>query len=265
MKIGIICGHGNKDPGAGSNTYGTEANMVRQLAPFIKKYLADYAETILLDTSKNWYEYLQRHSHDFSGFDYVIELHGNAGAHDQGGDGATTGIEIWVTSSEEGITVEQNICQKISEKFGLKNRGVKVTDFLVIRMIKNDGVSCCLIENGFMDDKDDMKMIFGNMEDYCRTMAEAIAGGFGLSKTISEDVITEQGKSSLYYVQCGAFKNKENAENLAKRLRDAGYKSYIKKEKELYKVQAGAYSIKGNAERLAVKLKTDGFDVCITI
>ena len=48
MKIGIICGHGNGDPGACNAKYGTEADFVRRLAPIIYRYLSSFA-------SVEWY------------------------------------------------------------------------------------------------------------------------------------------------------------------------------------------------------------------
>lgn len=257
MKFGIICGHGNGDPGASSTVYGTEANMVRQLAPFIQRYLVNYADTVIFDTSRNWYEFLKTNSYSFSGFDYIIELHGNAGAHDQSGNGVTTGIEVWVTSSEEGITVEQNICTKISDTFGMKNRGVKVTDFFVIRTIKDQGISSCLIENGFIDDKDDMKIIFSNMEGYCKTLAEAIAEGFGLKRSTVSPII-------MYCVQCGPICTEEEANELSEELKDNGYNTYIMTSGDDHYVQAGAYTVFSNAESLVKKLAEDGFDAKIT-
>ncbi len=59
MKIGIICCHGNGDPGACNAKYGTEADFVRRLAPIIYRYLSSFASVEILDSSINWYVYLQ--------------------------------------------------------------------------------------------------------------------------------------------------------------------------------------------------------------
>lgn len=182
MKFGIICGHGAGDPGADSKTYGSEANMVRQLAPYVKKYLSQYGSTDIFDTTINYYNHLQGNYVNFTGYDYIIELHGNAGAHDPNGNGATTGIETWITTSEAQSVVEQAICDEIA-KLGFKNRGVKRCDFFVIRTIKAQGVSCCLIENGFMDDKDDMTKIFTDMDGYAKALVDGVAKGWGLTAT----------------------------------------------------------------------------------
>ncbi|WP_418564847.1 N-acetylmuramoyl-L-alanine amidase [Holdemanella biformis] len=89
--------------------------------------------------------------------------------------------EIWVTDMEEAVTVEENILGSVSRTFDLRNRGVKIRDFLVITEIKRQGVSSCLIENGFLDDEDDMKIIFNHLDDYGKTIALAIAEGFGIA------------------------------------------------------------------------------------
>lgn len=255
MKIGIICGHGNGDPGAVSPTFGSEADFVRKLAPLIKKYLSEYAKVNILDTSINWYSYLQHHYFDFSGYDYIIELHGNAGAKDHGGNGKTTGIEIWVTSLEQAITVEQNTCKAI-EQFGLLNRGVKVCDFLVITTIKKQGVSSCLIENGFIDDFDDMKLISDNIEEYCKILARSITEGFGL-KNKEDSSADENGK---YVIQCGAFKEYANAKRISDKINSIGYSNCISKINDYHKVYVGPFKNYETASEVSANLNKNKID-----
>lgn len=255
MKIGIICGHGNGDPGAVSPSFGSEADFVRKLAPLIKKYLSNYAEVYILNTSINWYNYLQNNFFDFRKYDYIIELHGNAGANDNKGNGKTTGIEVWVTSSEKHITVEQEICNNISS-LGLKNRGVKVCDFFVIQTIKKQGISCCLIENGFIDDYDDMKLISNNIEDYCKILAKSIAEGFGLKST--EDSNTE--KSEKYVIQCGAFKEYVNAKKISDKINSIGYSNYISKINDYHKVYVGPFKNYETASEVSANLNKNKID-----
>ena len=58
MKILLICGHGDGDPGACACGY-KEADLVREYAPTLKKALSQYAEVELHDTSKNLYKVLK--------------------------------------------------------------------------------------------------------------------------------------------------------------------------------------------------------------
>lgn len=73
-----------------------------------------------------------------------------------------------------------------------------------------------------------------------------------------------ESSSTLYRVQTGAFSNKTNAEALQKRVKAAGFDTYMVQSGSLYKIQVGAYSNKTNAEAMAKKLEAAGFDTYIT-
>lgn len=230
MKIGIICGHGEGDPGALGCGY-KEADLVRQLAPYVKKCLDPYAEVVILDTNRNWYKFFKNGgAFSFKGYDYIIELHCNAGVNDPNGNGATTGIEIWVTPREKAISVEQAICKHLAT-LGLKNRGVKRENFLVINCIKDQGISACLIENGFIGDRDDVTILVENMELWASKIAAGVAEGFGLKGNGSATTPPSQTTGELYRVrkswndvasQIGAYKSLDNA----KRACTSGYSVY---------------------------------------
>ncbi len=66
-------------------------------------------------------------------------------------------------------------------------------------------------------------------------------------------------KDITYYVQCGAFKTKANAENRVKALKAAGFSAIIKYLDNFYKVQCGAYKKEENAKAQVAKLKAKGF------
>lgn len=206
FNIGIICGHGDGDPGA-CDLGRKEANIVRKLAPYVKKNLLNYKDVNveILDTSKNWYDYVQSHNYNFSRFNYIIELHANAGVHDPQGNGHTTGIEVYVTPREQGISVEQEICKEIAS-LGFKNRGVKRAEFLVINCIKDDGVSACLIENGFVGDKDDMDLLHKDMNKYASKIASGIAKGFKLEKKPQPTPSGQPHKVAVYMTTYGNFR-----------------------------------------------------------
>ncbi len=195
FKVGLITGHGAGDSGAVNTSYGKEADFVREIAPMIKKVLDAYCEVSILDTSRNWYKYLQSKDYDFSKFNYILELHMNAAAKDYQGNGNTTGTEIYVTNAEKGTSVEQRIVDKIAS-IGFKNRGVKRKNFLVINAVKADGVSSALLEICFIDDKDDMELFIKKKSEIASAVALGIAEGFGLKKaSASETSDSIKGKS----------------------------------------------------------------------
>lgn len=71
-------------------------------------------------------------------------------------------------------------------------------------------------------------------------------------------------KDTLYRVQAGAFQRVGNAQNVANKLKELGFETYITQSGGLYKVQVGAYRQKENAEKTVEKLKKRGYDAFIT-
>lgn len=86
-----------------------------------------------------------------------------------------------------------------------------------------------------------------------------------LGDSTVEPETPSSGASALYKVQTGAFEQKANAQTLEKKLKAAGFDTYIVNDGGYYKVQVGAFSKKENAESMLAKLKTAGYsDAFIT-
>lgn len=84
-----------------------------------------------------------------------------------------------------------------------------------------------------------------------------------VKKLLEADEATPVTKN-LYRVQVGAFGIKKNAQNLATKLKNLGFDTYIVKVGLLYKVQIGAYAVKSNATAMLNKVKAAGFSAYIT-
>lgn len=85
-----------------------------------------------------------------------------------------------------------------------------------------------------------------------------------LSGTATSTPTTTTKKETLYRVQVGAYSVKINADVQLKKVKAAGFDTYMVKVGGLYKIQVGAYSKKENAEAMQKKLKAKGFDSFIT-
>lgn len=224
MKILLIAGHGAGDPGACSN-YGVEATETRRVVEMLKAQFGAY-NGVYVDVypiERNAYADIGAGELqvNFANYDYVLEVHFNSAA-----NASATGVEIWVTPVETGITVEQAIVNKVSS-LGYANRGVKREDFRVIRTVKNRGVSAALIETCFISNQGDMDRYNNNFAKVCNAIVEGVAEGYGLNKNNNTVVVapkpvapTEQPKV-IYRVktsngkQLGAFSVLENAKNMA--------------------------------------------------
>lgn len=86
-----------------------------------------------------------------------------------------------------------------------------------------------------------------------------------LGASAEEPETPSSGTGTLYKVQTGAFKQKSNAQALEKKLKAAGFDTYVVNTGGYYKVQVGAFSKKANAEAMLAKLKAAGYsDAFIT-
>lgn len=172
-----------------------------------------------VEDGKNQSDVLQKivskcNAHDV---DLDISIHFNSGASDRNGNGQTTGTEVFIYSSSSGAKVyADNICRAISA-LGFKNRGVKVNSGLYV--LKNTKADALLIECCFVDDADDVKRYDSE------SMATAIVKGITGQTVASKPTTTPSGK--LYKVQCGAYRDKANAEAQVARLKAAGFDAII--------------------------------------
>lgn len=224
LRILLIAGHGAGDPGACSN-YGIEATETRRVVNMLKSQFAGYEVDVdVYPIDRNAYADIGAGvlQVNFANYDYVLEIHFNSAA-----SAEATGVEVWVTPIEAGITVEQDIVSRVSA-LGYPNRGVKREDFRVIRTAKNRGVSAALVETCFISNQGDMSRYNNNFPKVCNAIVEGVTNGFGISKkpgyvepTPPPTTPTEKPKVN-YLVknsagkQLGAFNVLDNAKNMAK-------------------------------------------------
>lgn len=104
------------------------------------------------------------------------------------------------------------------------------------------------------------------MYDRMGQLANEINKALGATNATDNDVVIKvpnDGKT-LYRVQCGAYKNKANADAQLAKIKAKGIDAFITQVDGLYKVQVGAYGIKSNADRQLAKMKSLGFDCFVT-
>lgn len=190
MKILLISGHGDGDSGAVSGTY-TEEMLNIEFASLIKKHLDKYAYVTLYDTTRNAFNDVKNGTFNVSDYDYLLEIHFNAFNKN------ARGSEIYVSSLEEGITVEQEIMNVMKQYFSLRDNdsvfdGVKVYNYSVIYTAKKQGTSSALLEVCFIDNDEDMLIYNQNKDNIAYDISNAIAIGFNLTndevnlKTVEE-------------------------------------------------------------------------------
>ena len=170
-------------------------------------------------------------SHDA---DLDVSIHFNAGAKDVAGNGQTTGVEAYVFSgNSKAKTFAEKIVNAIA-KLGYKNRGVKINRKLYF--LRKTKAAALLLECCFVDDKDDVALY-----DY-KSMADAVVYAITGQKyqeqpaeandtdaNIPGSETSVGDKDSIYRVQVGAYRNKDNAVALKEKLKAAGFDAAIVK------------------------------------
>ena len=160
--------------------------------------------------------------------DLDVSIHLNCTANDKTGNGKTTGTEVFLYSNaSRAYDYAEGVC-KAFELLGFKNRGIKYNPSLYV--LKHTNAPAMLVEVCFVDDKDDVELYD------CKAAAEAIVYGItgqyvqeapetDKAEENEETAVGEPGK--IYRVQVGAYSVKKNAENMKKKLKEAGFDCFI--------------------------------------
>lgn len=226
MKINVHAGH-NPDGKIACGAVGlikesTEARAVKNLVIQKLRQLGHTVYDCTVDDGKNQSDVLQKivTKCNQQTVDLDVSIHFNSGASDLNGNGKTTGTEAYIYSNTSGAKeYAERICSSIAS-LGYKNRGVKVNSGLYV--LKNTKAPAVLVECCFVDDADDVRLY--NAE----TMANAIVKGItGHSVESVGNEPNTKPQDKLYRVQCGAFREKENALALQRKLRLLGFDTII--------------------------------------
>src|SRR5699024_12182294 len=110
-------------------------------------------------------------------------------------------------------------------KLYMKNRGLNTTNVAVIRQAR---MPAALPEIAFTTNKPDDKLLKNKQDELATAIAKGILKNLGIKYKAKSK--PKKDNKGLYKVQVGAFKDKKNAEKLAKELKKKGYSNFIKKE-----------------------------------
>lgn len=158
------------------------------------------------------------------GADFYLSIHHNAGIN--GGSGGGVVAYVYTKVDADTKDWQKKLYDAVIKKTGLKgNRATPLASANLYECRKTT-MPAVLLECGFMDSKTDVPIIL--TDDFADKVAtacvEVIASKGGLTKKPVTD--TNVG-DKLYRVQVGAFKNRDNAENLKKELIGKGYSAII--------------------------------------
>lgn len=212
-KIYINPGHSDRDPGAVG--YEQERRLNLAVASHMEAHLlANYSVEIRSNPgTMGDLGAICRDANSW-GADLFVSVHFNAG----GGDG----FECFVYSSKNKPLGQ--IFEKYVKAAGQNSRGVKIRPSLTV--LAKTTMPAILNEGAFVDNQKDIQD--WNDEAELKKLgvayAEAAAEHLKLEKKAAAPVAAPD---KLYRVQCGAFKEKANADKLVARLKAAGFDAVI--------------------------------------
>ena len=208
--IVVDCGHGGKDIGAiGLDIREKDYNLI--IGKKIKDILKDYNCNVLLTRSTDKYLSLEERcqfSNNNNG-EIFVSIHCNAHTNQ-----SANGFESY---SYNGNKLQDVLHETIIKRVNIKDRGKKKNNFYVL---KNTKCSACLLELGFITNKQDSEILNENIYEFSYAISKAIIDYLSLKQIDNRD---------LYRVCVGSYINKENANNMLKQLEKDGYKPFILK------------------------------------
>ena len=233
MKIMIDAGHGYKTPGKSSPDGLKEYEFNRSVAEYLKDSFTDYDTDLFFAHSDSYDVPLEERTNRANslGVKLYISIHANAAGN--GDWHKASGIESYIHTSKpaEALSLATKIQGNLISSTGLYDRGIKTADFHVLRETKMTAV---LIECGFMTSANDIKLL--KSEHYRKQCAQAIAKAiiacYSLRRKIHTPTKNDTVNTILYKVQLGAFLDKQNALNLASKLKHHGFEATIVSENQ---------------------------------
>lgn len=169
------------------------------------------------------------------GANYCISIHHNAGIN--GGSGG--GVICIVYPGVSGVTLklQSEIYNAVIAQTSLKgNRSQPLTQ-QDLHMCRETKMPAVLIECGFMDSSTDVPIILTDeFANKCaRGIAQGIvnvAGGNLPSETIqiNDSAVSDSSSDTIYRVQVGAFKSRDNATKYVEKLKKIGIEAFIRAE-----------------------------------
>lgn len=249
-KIVLDVGHGGEDPGAvyqGRQEKDDTLRLTLAVGDILEKNGVDVVYTRTTDVYQTPFQKARIANEAMA--DFFISFHRNSSP----SPNQYSGVESLVYD-KSGIKLEmaENINGAL-EKVGFKNLGVKARPGLVV--LRRTKMPAVLVEAGFLNTDADNQLFDEKFDEIARAIAGAIMGTLDL-ETVTEPV--------YYRVQVGAFRNRQNADNLNYELADKGYPSFIMADDGLYRVQVGAFQQLGNAVAMEQRLRREGYSTMLT-
>ncbi len=280
-KIAVDAGHGGSNPGA---TYQgrRESDDALRLAMAVGRILEENGYDVIYTRTSDVSQSVGQKAAiaNEEGADLFVSIHRNAAEY----PGKYNGIQTLIYD-DSGIKKEiaENINANL-ERLGFRNAGVSIRPNLVV--LNSTQMPALLVEAGFIDSDKDNQLFDSRFQAIAQGIADGIMDtlenqnisgggnmngnstgngmGGGQNCPVCPSMPEGGSQEELYRVQAGAFRDRQNADNLLSLLENDGFPAYIIYQDGLYKVQVGAYARLSNAIAMEREVRQKGYNTYIT-
>ena len=231
VKIALDAGHGINTPGKRvmkrfDSKETREWTLNSRVAEYVEEYLKEYEGYQLLRvddrTGKRDVPLAERtkKANDWKA-DIYISIHHNAGINGGAGGGIT--VYRYPNSSKMTKAMQKRLYDLLIKHTGLKGNRASPLGEANFHVLRETKMAAVLIENGFMDSRTDVPIILSDA--HARKTADGIVeflvDHFKLKKK------PKPSKDGFYRVVVGSYKDRKNAEEQQKKLKKAGFNSFL--------------------------------------
>ena len=257
--IMLDAGHGGRDPGAVYNGR-QEKDDTLALTLAIGEILQNRGVDVEYTRTTDVYEspYQKAMEANNAGVDFFVSIHRNS----YPTDNAVSGVESLVYDMS-GIKLEmaENIDSEL-EAVGFVNLGVKARPGLVV--LRRTKMPAVLVEAGFINSDTDNYLFDNNFDDIALAIANGILDTLGIDA--GPDIPAGQEPEPPgqgYTVQAGAFRNETYASRLQNELVAQDFPAGVSQGNGLYRVTVGTFPTLDEAVQMERRLKRAGYQTVI--
>lgn len=217
--IGIDMGHALSGAGSGAHGVVSETTKNREVGKKLISMLTEKGYNVVnctVDKAGSQKEQLAGivKKEKAQKLDLFLSLHLNA----YSGTDGERGVETYsLSTTGTGREYAGKVQKELVTAIGWKDRGIKTDNFYVLR---NTVAPAVLVELGFCDAKGDMDK--WNTDKIAKALFKAITG-----TTYAPPAPVTTPDDVIFRVVCGSYAVRANAEALQKKLKDAGFDSFL--------------------------------------
>ena len=236
VRIALDAGHGINTPGKRclkslDKNETREWTLNNRVANYVEEFLKEYEGYQLLRvddrTGKRDVPLAERtkKANDWKA-DIYISIHHNAGIN--GGSGGGIVVYRYPNSSKMTKAMQKRLYDLLIKHTGLKGNRANPLGEANFHVLRETNMAAVLIENGFMDSRTDVPIILSDAHarKTAQGIVEFVVEHFKLKKK-PKPKPTSPKNDGFYRVVVGSYKDRKNAEEQQKKLKKAGFNSFL--------------------------------------